>query len=120
MQIMQEIKGKDYNLCYDPRADGAIVIFRGSLSLTGSDDYAPITQLLHDALASNPTCLILNLRNLEFINSSGISVLSRFVLKARNQPETRLVVQGAETVIWQTRSLKNLQRLMPTLVLEWS
>jgi anti-anti-sigma factor len=120
MQMMQEIKGQDYIVSYDRRADWATVVFQGSLSLTSSADYAPIAQLLQDALTNQPASLILNLRSLEFINSSGISVLSRFVLKARNQPNTQLVVQGTETVIWQTRSLKNLQRLMPTLVLEWA
>jgi hypothetical protein len=72
--------------------------------------------------------ITLDLRKLEFLNSSGINVLSKFIIKVRqhrerqakeNQPETNMVVYGSQTIPWQSKSIKNLQRLMPSLELEW-
>lgn len=114
---IKEITGEEYSVWYDPIT--ATVFFQGSLSLTCVEDFAPITQLLEAALNRALPKLTLNLRELEFLNSSGISVLSKFVIRARNQPETALIIQGSESVIWQKRSIKNLQRLMPTMQLEW-
>lgn len=114
---IKDIKGDEYNVYYD--AETATVLFQGSLSLASIEDFTPISQLLETALDSATPKLTLNLRQLEFLNSSGISVLSRFVIKARNQAQTALIVQGSETIIWQKRSLKNLQRLMPAMELEW-
>lgn len=115
---IKEIRGDDYSVQYD--ATTATVFFYGSLSLASIEDFAPVSQLLETAIDSAAPKLILNLRQLEFLNSSGISILSRFVIKARNQSHTALIVQGSETIIWQKRSLKNLQRLMPAMELEWA
>lgn len=114
---IQEMNGEEYSIRYD--ATIATVFFQGSLSLASIEDFNPINTLLEVALSSAAPKLILNLHQLEFLNSSGISVLSRFVIKARNQSQTTLIVQGSETIIWQKRSLKNLQRLMPAMKLEW-
>lgn len=114
----KEIRGEEYSVQYD--AATATVFFQGSLSLPGIEDFAPVSNLLEAAIASAVPRLTLNLRQLEFLNSSGISILSRFVIKARNQYQTTLLIQGSETIIWQKRSLKNLQRLMPTMELEWA
>ncbi|GAB4366250.1 MAG: hypothetical protein Kow00121_03510 [Elainellaceae cyanobacterium] len=114
---IKEISGEEYSVQYD--ATTATIFFQGSLSLTGVEDFDPISNLLETAIDNAATKLTLNLRQLEFLNSSGISVLSRFVIKARNQPQTTLTVQGSETIIWQKRSLRNLQRLMPAMELEW-
>lgn len=112
-----EIKTEDYNIWYDAAAK--TVICQGSLRLGGMQDYAPIEQLLQDVLAQQPQNLTLNLRGLKFLNSSGINMLSKFVIKARQQKNMQLVVQGSTNIPWQGKSLKNLQRLLPTLELEW-
>ena len=115
---IQDIQGEEYSIRYD--AATSTVSFEGSLSLASIEDFAPITDLLNAALDSASPKLILNLRQLEFLNSSGISVLSRFVIKARSQSDTTLTIQGSEAIIWQKRSLRNLQRLMPAMQLEWA
>lgn len=114
---LQDIQGEEYRVRYD--ASTSTIFFEGSLSLAGLEDFAPIVNLLNTALDSAPPRLTLNLCQLEFLNSSGISILSRFVIKVRGQSETTLMLQGSEAIIWQKRSLRNLQRLMPTLELEW-
>lgn len=112
-----EIKTEDYNIWYDAAAKA--VICQGSLRLGGMEDYAPIEQLLDFAVVEQPQNLTLNLQGLKFLNSSGINVLSKFVIKARQQKSMQLVVQGSTNIPWQGKSLKNLQRLLPSLKLEW-
>ena len=111
-----KIQSEDYSICYDPVTE--TVSCRGSLRLNGVDEYAPIVQLLDDLAEQEPPTITLNLRELEFLNSSGINVLSKFVIKVRQKKTIHMVVKGSKTIPWQGKSLKNLQRLMPSLKLE--
>lgn len=112
-----EIKTDDYVIWHDP--DAATVFFRGFLRLDGMEEYQPIMNLLLDTIARSPQ-LTLNLRELEFLNSSGISMLSMFIVKVRQAGNVKLILQGSDKILWQTKSLKNLQRLMPSLTLEFA
>ncbi len=115
--LTMEIKSEDYVVIYNPEA--ATVTFEGLLRLSGMDEYAPIVGLLNEVAAENLPSLILDLRSLQFLNSSGINMLSKFVLRVRQQDKTQLTVQGSNEIPWQSKSLKNFQRLMPTLQLEF-
>lgn len=95
-----------------------MVICQGSLRLNGTEEYAPIVQLLNELADQEPPMITLNLRELEFLNSSGINVLSKFVIQVRQKGTIQMVVQGSKAIPWQGKSLKNLQRLMPALQLE--
>lgn len=112
----QEIKGDDYTVLFD--ADATTVNFKGELSLGGPKEYEPIAKLLNDVAETNPSTMTINLRDLMFLNSSGISMLSKFVLSLRKKKETQLVVLGSNDLPWQGKSLKNLERLLPGLKLE--
>ncbi len=112
-----EITSEKYSVQYDAAAK--TIICRGALRLAGMEDYAPIVQLFDKVLEDHPSTLRLNLQELEFLNSSGINVLSKFVLKVRGKADMQLIVQGSTAIPWQERSLKNLQRLMPNLELTW-
>jgi hypothetical protein len=83
--------------------------------LCGTDDYAPILDMLKETLASPAMPIVLDLRELDFLNSSGITMLSRFVMEARDHPGIDVQVLASEAVPWHARSLRNLQRLMPSL-----
>ena len=111
-----EIKAEDYTVSYD--AATATVSCQGSLRLSGMEEYAPIVQLLNNVADQGPLTITLNLQKLEFLNSSGISMLSKFVLKVRQKNNIQMLVQGSKGIPWQGKSLKNLQRLMPSLELE--
>lgn len=111
-----EIKTNDYRVCYDPVKQ--TVICQGSLRLNGMAEYAPIVELLDTIVEAAPPIITLDLQKLQFLNSSGINVLSKFVIKVRQQAQSSLVIQGSQFIPWQGKSLKNLQRLMPTLKLE--
>lgn len=111
-----EIKTNDYEVRFDPAV--ATVFCKGSFRLGGVDEYTPIAQLLHEAASTQPEVLTLNLTELEFLNSSGINILSKFVISVRQKGGIQMVVQGSKRVPWQGKSLQNLQRLMPGLKLE--
>ena len=111
-----EIKSENYQVIYDAASHN--IVFDGSLRLSGSGEYAPISKLLNEAAEQEPEKMVLDLRELNFLNSSGISMLSKFVINVRKRKNIQMVVIGAKKNPWQGRSLKNLQRLMPSLKLE--
>ena len=113
---MQEIQGEDYSIQYD--RESVTVSFKGELSLGDPAEYAPIVELLDSVANPEPPTITLNLKKLEFVNSSGISMLSKFVISVRKKKTIQLLVLGSHDVPWQQKSLKNLEKLLPTLKLE--
>ena len=111
-----QVKGDNYNVWYD-KNNGAIN-FDGALRLTGMQDYAPILKLLNEIASTEPASMILNLQGLEFLNSSGISMLSKLVIGMRKKKSVKMKILGSNSIPWQGKSLKNLQRLMPGLTLD--
>ena len=110
---MKHIHGESFDVRLEE--DNSPVVFKGALRLSGIEDYAPILDLLKETLMSPAKPIVLDLRELDFLNSSGITMLSRFVMEARDRPGIDVQVLASETVPWHARSLRNLQRLMPTL-----
>ncbi|MFM7425853.1 MAG: slr1659 superfamily regulator [Elainella sp.] len=108
-----EIKTEDYGVSYSPEEQ--VICCWGTLRLPGTADYAPIAALLDQVVAAQPPQVTLDLQNLKFLNTSGINVLSKFVIKLRQQETIQLTIKGSDDIPWQGRSLKNLQRLMPSL-----
>lgn len=111
-----EIKTDDYKIWYE--LDSSTMFFRGFLRLDGMEAYKPVIELMLEALEQASASFTLNLSELEFLNSSGISMLSMFVVKVRQKGDVQMALQGSDKILWQTKSLKNLQRLMPSLTLE--
>ncbi len=109
------IETEDYTARFDPERQQ--VTLTGYLRLNGIEAYQPIMDLLLAAIDRAKTCTI-DLRELEFLNSSGISMLSMFVVQARDRTGTKLVLVGSQSILWQNRSLANLKRLMPDLAIE--
>jgi hypothetical protein len=113
---LQEIKTDDCQIWHN--TETSTVLFQGFLRLAGMEEYRPVMELLLSAIEKSPNVTI-NLQKLEFLNSSGISMLSMFVIKVREKGNVNLVLQGSGNIVWQTKSLKNLQRLMPGIKLEF-
>ena len=111
-----EITHNDYQVQYD-ETSGTITC-QGSFRLRGVEEYQPILDLLLSAADAKPETLTLDVRELKFLNSSGINTLSKFVLYARQYNATQVVMKGSHHFPWQEKSLKNFQRLLPGLHLE--
>src|SRR3954465_12647062 len=108
-----EIKTPEYSVWPEDET----VYFEGTVRLRGTEGYAPINGLLKATLADNPRQLVLDLTNLEFLNSSGINLLAKFTIAVRKQSGVSLTVRGSHRIPWQGKSLPNLKKLYPELVL---
>jgi hypothetical protein len=112
---MKTIKGESFEIRMED--NNSTVFFKGALRLSGVADYLPILDLLKETLVNPTKPVVLDLKELDFLNSSGITMLSRFVIEARDEASIALHFIASESVVWHARSLKNLQRLMPALVI---
>jgi len=111
-----ELREDDYCIHYDSLL--TTVFFEGKLSLRDPAEYSPISDFLENVVHSQSGDLTLDFQKLEFLNSSGIRVLSKFVANLRKSKiEIQLTVLGSKQMTWQTKSLRNLQKFMPSLVL---
>ncbi len=112
-----EIKSEDYCISYN--TETTTINCEGALRLGGITEYVPIVDLFNQVLNTEPVLITFDIRQLKFLNSSGINILSKFIIKVRQKKNVKMVVQGSKQIPWQGKSLKNLKRLMPSLQLEW-
>jgi hypothetical protein len=110
---LKNIHGESFDIQLEQ--ESSTVLFKGALRLSGTEDYAPILDMLKETLVATARPIVLDLRELYFLNSSGITMLSRFVIEARDHTGIDVQVLASGTVPWHARSLRNLQRLMPAL-----
>ena len=115
MNPEMKLETDDFKLGYEPGNN--TVFFKGSFRLPGVPNYAPVTKFLNEVAAQKPSKLMLDLRELEFLNSSGINAFSRYVLSMRQRGEVQLGIHGTNRIAWQSKSLSNFQKLMPSLQL---
>ncbi len=111
-----EVKGEHFAIVYDNNSKA--VNFSGRVRLRGLQEYTVVFDLFDKVLERNKNLITLDLQNLELINSSGIDMLSKFIITARKKKTVQINIIGSSTKTWQTRLLKNLQRLMPKLQYE--
>ncbi len=111
-----EITTTEYSVKYEPEED--TIYLQGTLRLNGKE-YQPIMQLLEQVTALEPVLIKLNLRQLKALNSSGISMLGRFVFAMNKKQKIQLILEGSQEIAWQEKWGKNFQLLMPSLTLEW-
>lgn len=106
-----EISESAYSISYD--AETATVKCQGYFRLRGSEEYAPLMNLLNNVADLGLEELSLDVSALEFLNSSGINTLSKFVLRVRKVGSTKLNILASEDYPWQKKSLRNFQKLLP-------
>ena len=111
MNIIQS----EYRVIYDDAT--ATVTCAGAFRLHG-EEYGPVLDLMTEAANAKPPLLTLDVRELQFLNSSGINTLAKLILQVRKLAASQVLVMGSDRFPWQAKSLKNLQRLLPGLRLE--
>ncbi len=115
---MNEIREEKYQVFHDPNQ--ALVTLQGALMLNGAPAYEPILNLLREAAEQAETGngeLTVDIGGLNFLNSSGINMMTRFVMYISDIKDLRLklTLRAQKQVAWQERLTINLQRLMPEL-----
>jgi len=87
------------------------IIFKGTLKLKSAQKYYQIMNFIYGhAVKSNDRVLVLDIINLQFLNSSGIASLGIFMVKLRDK-EIKVRLIGLKFVNWQVILLQNLQEL---------
>ena len=102
-----EIKTAEYRVW----SEGTTIFYEGTMRLSGNEAYAPIQEMMDKMLEAKPPQITLDLRNLEFLNSSGINLLAKFTINVRKNPGTGLEVRGSTKIPWQGKSLQYLKKL---------
>ncbi|MBV7331876.1 hypothetical protein KFU94_27330 [Chloroflexi bacterium TSY] len=113
-----EIKHDDYSVVYD--SDLATATIAGMLELGGTPQYKPIADMLKKVAESKPSLITLDVQNLRFLNSSGITALMQLGIQIRKLKASDLKIIGSSKHSWQAKSLKNIQKFVPTAVLEFN
>ncbi len=114
MQVTGE--KNEYCVAYD--ADTGVIACEGMLDLRGKEGYQPVATLFEHVVEAAPETITLDIRNLEFLNSSGITTIgSGLIIKARKKGASRVAIRCAKKFAWQERSIKGLSKLMPGMEL---
>lgn len=92
------------------------VFLEGTFRLN-ADEYSAMSDALNEVLVGKPSTLKLDLTGLEFLNSSGINVIAKFVIAVRNLSTVALTVRGCKKIPWQGKSLPNLKKIHPGIAL---
>ncbi len=106
---MKELNIGDAQISFDP--DIAWVVISGVLRLPNMAEYEKVGSFLRDISSTNQAELTLDFSGLEFLNSSGITAFSLFVLHCKKMQAPRLKIIGNESIPWQEKSIKNFQKL---------
>jgi hypothetical protein len=109
------IQTEKYQVTYDPPS--ATMTCKGSFRLH-TPEYNEILSEMNQSADTAEDTLILDIRELRFLNSSGINWLYKFVRHVRDRQAGQLTVLGSRRVPWQMKTLRNLEKLWPGLQLE--
>ena len=114
-----EIKTGDYQVVFTENEKK--IVFEGIMRLQNLKAYHPIKDLMKAAfnLLSEGDVLTLDFSKLEFLNSSGITNFSMFVLESKKTGKAvSLYVIGSNKVGWQDKSLNNFKKLWKDVKVE--
>jgi hypothetical protein len=112
-----KIEGKTYTITYDDLA--ATVTFQGVLRLQNSEEGVPILRLLNEIAAAAPEVIVLDFVQLQLMNSTGLSIVTKFMFKMRDQKTSGVILRASDKHFWQRDLLRGLQRFMPESELVW-
>lgn len=108
------IEAPSYSVVYSEEEQR--VSFSGTLRLQGRSEYQEIYSLLMEAADRAESGLTLDLKGLRYLNSSGISSLSLFVVQMRKRSMPVTII-GNSAMSWQAKSIRNFERLHPKVKL---
>lgn len=115
--VSETVKGEEFSVDFNEAT--RTIHFKGTIRLQTGEDYAPIVDLLNKGMISEVAGeLLLDFRQLNFLNSSGINAVSKFVISARKEDRVALKVIGNKDIYWQQKSLQNLQKLWAKVQIE--
>ena len=104
------MENDDYTIRFN---DEGTFVISGVLRLQSPNIYdelfAPVKHLIEQ---SQPTTI--DIQNVSFLNSSGITALARLIIVARTHNAPFFIIAKAD-IPWQKKSIMSLKRLWPKL-----
>jgi len=111
-----EVLGKKFGVRFDMKT--ATIRCYGIFDGQGKEEYRAIVGLFKEVVDLAPKLITLDVREVEFLNSSGISAIgSGLMIPVRTKGESRLAIHCSTEFPWQRRSMEGLARLMPDVEL---
>src|SRR5680860_25795 len=89
----------------------SVMVFEGSMRLANMKEYDVVSEFLKESTDTSDEHLTLDLKSLEFLNSSGITTLSLFVLNCKKAGNPQITVLGNNSLSWQQKSISNFKKL---------
>jgi len=109
---MLELRDIGFYLIYDEATN--TLYYEGVLRLSG-EEYQPMMDFLNKILDTHPTCLTIDMQKLEFLNSSGITTLARYLLNVTKNHQIPLCIHTSSQHRWQEKSVAIFQKILPKL-----
>ncbi len=95
--------------------DFSRVLLRGYLRLQKRPDYQKVLDTLREAAQRSPGSLEIDVRELRFLNSPGITALAGF-LRGMRDIGKKIVITGSKTFAWQSKTLDSFSRLFDNVI----
>ncbi len=112
-----EISGEGYTVVYDEA--NTTVFFRGVLRLQNVEQGQPLLELLNEVAAQNPDIIYSDFTEMQLMNSTGLSILTKFMFTMRDHETTKVILRAMKKHFWQTDLIRGLQRFLPGSELQW-
>ncbi|MCG8424310.1 MAG: hypothetical protein MJE77_40980 [Proteobacteria bacterium] len=110
-----EIKDPNYRVWYEPKSH--TVYFEGKLRLQPGA-YRDIEVLLQKVMDLEQERIRLHLHDLQYLNSSGLNMLFKFVVALRKKGSINLAVRASKAIFWHSKAIANIERFFPSAELE--
>jgi len=104
----------DYTISFP---DQTSAILEGTLRLPSPSAYNDVFGAITQAIEKSSTNYTVDISNVTFLNSSGITALARLIILARGK-NLPLVLRGKQSVPWQEKSISSLQKLWKSVTIE--
>jgi hypothetical protein len=79
----------------------------------------PVTELLNQIAETAPENVWLDFEQLQVMNSTGLSILTKFMIKMRDRQTTKVILRASDKHFWQRDLITGLQRFLPESDLQW-
>jgi hypothetical protein len=106
---MSTLNAGDATIIYNESE--SVIVFEGSMRLPNMQEYSVISDFLKEATDASDEHLTMDLKSLEFLNSSGITTLSLFILNCKKAGNPQITVLGNNSISWQQKSISNFKKL---------
>ena len=111
----KEIVQDDFSIKFNETE--STVTFSGTLRLQNLAAYDSVKILLKEAREAATDRMTLNFKDLVFLNSSGITAISMFLIDARKKSGAGIRAVGSVKIPWQEKAMGNFKKLWNELEL---